>query len=360
MPSVQNLDQLLTLFTGSGKTTQTQTTTPNISKAGVDALIQQILESNQGLGAVASGQKSAGLYNSSTNQMLLNDLVARTGAETAKATSGTTTTSTSKTAGKADPMAMLALMGGKKLLNSGTIDPILKSLGIGGASAGAADALGAVTFGADAGAAAVSLADSLGVSMGSVASEGVPLFASGVDALGSFGSLLADGGFGGAGSVISGGLDILGDIFAGDATQIVGDAIGGSIVGNVAGSGAGALADILPALAWVICTELNARGILPTELYQASAQRALTLPKDVMDGYHWWAIPFVRQMRKPTIYGKFLTALATKVAIRRCEYLLGKPSFLGKLTVTIGEPLCAFIGRRISKVESYKTLYEVQ
>ena len=50
----------------------------------VDAVIRSILEGTNGLAAVSSGQRQAGLYNSSTNTLLSNDLAARAAGEAAK------------------------------------------------------------------------------------------------------------------------------------------------------------------------------------------------------------------------------------------------------------------------------------
>lgn len=66
--------------TNSGTVTQSEYTSPEAVKAVVDS----ILQGTQGLAAVSSGQNKAGLYNSSTNRMLVNDLIARASAEGAK------------------------------------------------------------------------------------------------------------------------------------------------------------------------------------------------------------------------------------------------------------------------------------
>lgn len=95
MPIQQNnLANLIDAFTkgatalNGAKTTET--TSSNISKEGVGALLQQILSGTQGLASVAGGQRSAGLYNSTVNQQLINDLLTRTSAATAAQQTGTT------------------------------------------------------------------------------------------------------------------------------------------------------------------------------------------------------------------------------------------------------------------------------
>lgn len=84
--------------TGSNTTTvandsQSQTVTgSNITPEGVKGLIDQILGGSGGLADLASGAKTAGIYNSSTQQLLSNDLIARTAAQVAAQAAGTTST----------------------------------------------------------------------------------------------------------------------------------------------------------------------------------------------------------------------------------------------------------------------------
>lgn len=108
-PLASNAGTLLTLLGLFNPTTQTQTDqggTSTITGGGtvsgsgsssggygyeqtiltqdaVNRLLQQIMESNTGLTSIAQGQKNAGLYNSSTMQMLINDLMARAAGEVA-------------------------------------------------------------------------------------------------------------------------------------------------------------------------------------------------------------------------------------------------------------------------------------
>jgi hypothetical protein len=69
--------------TNSGGTT-TVTTSESVAPGAVDAVVKSILEGTAGLASVAGGQRTAGLYNSSTNNLMVNDLVARAAAEGAK------------------------------------------------------------------------------------------------------------------------------------------------------------------------------------------------------------------------------------------------------------------------------------
>lgn len=120
-----NLQALLNLYGSAKGTSTTSTTSSNLNQTDVSALIQSILGGTQGLAAVASGQKTAGLRGSSTNQMLINDLLARVTTQTAAQTAGTRTTN--KTAGKLggnELLTLLALSGGSKVLG-----PSLEKLG---------------------------------------------------------------------------------------------------------------------------------------------------------------------------------------------------------------------------------------
>lgn len=117
---------LLSLLTALKGTSSSQSTT--ISPEGLTALINQTLSGNQGLAAISQGQKSAGLYNSSTNQLLINDLMTRTAAAAA-ASSSTTTKVNNPQVSKNNVLDAALLLGGKSLLGSSTT-AATKKLGI--------------------------------------------------------------------------------------------------------------------------------------------------------------------------------------------------------------------------------------
>jgi hypothetical protein len=79
---LKTVEDLYNLINGSTRTTSggTQTTVESsgVSKETMDALMKSALDSTTGLAAVSSGQRAAGGYGSSVNQMLTNDLLART------------------------------------------------------------------------------------------------------------------------------------------------------------------------------------------------------------------------------------------------------------------------------------------
>jgi hypothetical protein len=105
-----DLAALLGLFTGSESTQTTQT---QLSQEAMNSMLKSALESNRGLAAVSSGQRQSGMYNSSTNQLLTNDLLSRLTGEIAQR-SAPTVQKTSSPA-KIDPMMGV---GGLLLLQS--------------------------------------------------------------------------------------------------------------------------------------------------------------------------------------------------------------------------------------------------
>lgn len=139
---LDNLNTLLDLYSKAKGSSSSQTTRSDISQTGVTALLNQILSSNQGLAAVASGQRGAGLYNSTVNQQLVNDLLTRTAGEVGKLQAGTTTTSNKPGAiGLKDVMGL----GGAALLKSvlgPTISGIGKKYGVGNIGDKIASSLG--------------------------------------------------------------------------------------------------------------------------------------------------------------------------------------------------------------------------
>src|ERR1043165_2766322 len=98
MNSLIGLGNLVGQITGkSSSTQQTQTSRGNITQEGVDRLLQQILAGKGGVKDISGAARGAGLYNSSTEAQLQNDLAARAAGEVAARQAGTTTTTESET-----------------------------------------------------------------------------------------------------------------------------------------------------------------------------------------------------------------------------------------------------------------------
>ena len=108
--SSANLLNLVSMLKGTKTTTKS-----NMSKEGMDALVKQILGSASGLSGIASGQKNAGMYGSTTAQLLTNDLISRTAGELEKQRAGTTTKTPPKISG-GDILGLVAMSAGKSLI----------------------------------------------------------------------------------------------------------------------------------------------------------------------------------------------------------------------------------------------------
>lgn len=118
---LSDITNLLSLVKDGKTTTSTST---NLSQAGVTQQINDILQSNSGLASVAGAQKSAGLYNGSTNTLLTNDLLARATAQVAAKNATTTTTTNKKAPLSGKLTSAVATAGAIKSLIGGATAPI--------------------------------------------------------------------------------------------------------------------------------------------------------------------------------------------------------------------------------------------
>lgn len=150
--SLDAILKLITTFSGSPKQTQTTTESSKVSAEGLQAILKQALEGNSGLAHIASGQANSGLYNSSTNQLLQNDLLSRLTAQAAANSKTSTQTRTMQTApvvGQKGQTLAGALAIGKSLYNGldsktgqgllskgkGLLDTVFSSSDVGGGGA---------------------------------------------------------------------------------------------------------------------------------------------------------------------------------------------------------------------------------
>jgi hypothetical protein len=74
------------------KGTATETTKTDLSEDAISEIIRGMMESDSGLASILQGQAGKGLYNSSTSQLLTNDLAARVAGKAALASAPTTRT----------------------------------------------------------------------------------------------------------------------------------------------------------------------------------------------------------------------------------------------------------------------------
>ena len=174
--SLDALASLMQMFQGTKSTTTTsgggtggftETKSSSLKEEDLANLLKTALESNQGLAAVTQGQRAAGMYNSSTNKLMTNDLLARLTAQAAQQGASQTVTRTGspnqpqpqtqtqtvKSGGvrnqgdlsklvlgmtaynklKGDPLAQKALSGAGSLIESG-YDSLVGNTGTGAAA----------------------------------------------------------------------------------------------------------------------------------------------------------------------------------------------------------------------------------
>lgn len=325
--------------------TQTTTAGLDITNAGRQKLVQDLLESTSGLAETSSGKNRAGIYNSSTNDLLTNDLVDRITASVDRDTAKTVTNQvTSPTSATQVTPARLGLGDA--------------ALGIGGAVAAKklydifSDS-GAVTNAAGGAASVLAGSGTLGDILGSVSSP--------------ISSALDFGGFslGGGGFPV---LSVAGDLLSGKPEDALASGAG-FLIGNALLPGAGGiigsvLSDILPvgdiisgiggglfdALGSVVCTELYIQDKLSYALYINDISFAKQhMHPLVLQGYRYWGIPVVRLMRRSAV----VTAIAGFFAINRAHYIAArtgavaysKPrAAVGAIINTVGVPCCFLLG----------------
>jgi len=103
----------------------------------------------------------------------------------------------------------------------------------------------------------------------------------------------------------------------------------------------------------VICTELYRQGLIDYRVYRADQRFGLRLLRndpDVITGYHFWAKPVVRLMRKSKLFTRLVyksvgNAWAQEMALR--EGLNGFGTVRGKLSIAVGVPMCRMMGRML-------------
>lgn len=161
----------VTQTSGGSTTTQqsakTSTKQTQVSQAYADEIVRGILEGNQGLAAISSGANASGAYNSTTQQLLANDLIARTAGKVAVDAAPTVVTEapnqstvvqspTSSTVQKttAAPVSALGGIGGLATLAGGAYvgNKVLKNSGVLEAIDGGLDSIIGSVFGPGGGA----------------------------------------------------------------------------------------------------------------------------------------------------------------------------------------------------------------
>ena len=133
---------------------------------------------------------------------------------------------------------------------------------------------------------------------------------------------------------------------AADPTGVFGDTYGESTAEEGGSSSGGGVS--------VICTELHRQGKLDDATMAADKKFGENVAQNdphTMIGYHCWALPIVRQMRKSKIITFIVSLLALPWA--REMYFRqtgnGRGSYRGRVLMAFGIPVCRFIGRRRSR-----------
>ena len=107
----------------------------------------------------------------------------------------------------------------------------------------------------------------------------------------------------------------------------------------------------------VICTELYRQGLINGDLFRADKKCGETFMRtdpDLMAGYHAWARPVAKILKKYPVLALIVKPLVLPVikelAVKEGGSLFG--SVVGKAMFFIGAPICRAIGRR-RKTESF-------
>ena len=109
----------------------------------------------------------------------------------------------------------------------------------------------------------------------------------------------------------------------------------------------------------VICTELVRQGLMSNREHKLSTLYAVKeLPESFMAGYQFWAVPYVRLMRRSGFATKLIT-LFVMHRTREIYHRLGlakKGSVWGKFICALHDPFCALLGRFVAQTD-YQSLY---
>jgi len=95
----------------------------------------------------------------------------------------------------------------------------------------------------------------------------------------------------------------------------------------------------------IICLESHRQGLLDTKIFEADETWGDIIPKIVLDGYHLWAKPVVRKMRKSRSFSKKIAWLSRPVAKEAAKQMgVGEGSKIGLAMLCAGMPICAVLG----------------
>ena len=346
----------------SGGTTTQQT---NLSDAAVKEQIDRILAGPGGVRDIGNAARKSGLYNSTTEELLLGNLygnaaasgeIARAPIVTTQAPSTSTTTEVAKgNGGGIKDIAMLVGAGivadqaFKMFEGEGVGGGLGNLLGFGGGTKADKidqDLLGssAISFGAG-----PDTATGLTYSAGKSNLSG--------SAANPFSSILGMGqaGVGNVTGSTTGGtkgakdFDLFGAISSGLGSLFSGGGGLGSILGAVTGGASGGGGSRGSSGGSIICTALMEKGELDAELYEKGTAYLAQLDPATVLGYHLWATAVANKIRNGS---KLALVLCRPFARSRTGLLATAGTFrdhlrfpLGTLTKFIGEPVCTLLGK---------------
>ena len=97
----------------------------------------------------------------------------------------------------------------------------------------------------------------------------------------------------------------------------------------------------------MICTELHRQGFMGDRTYTLDARFGHTMPADVLRGYHLWAKPLVRVMRRSQRVTRLVAYLAGPWVTEMVYVMGARPtgSWRGRALMAVGVPICQALGR---------------
>lgn len=402
MNTLVGLTNMIGAIQGTSKNqSSTQTTQGNISQAGVDRVLQQILAGKGGVKDIAGAARGAGLYNSSTEAQLQNDLAARAAGEVAARQAGTTTTT--DTTVDQPGLGIGSLI--KPMIGMGLIRPLLDQvmgMGTAGSTGTTAAASAPLTTAGQvtapnpiaAGTATGDLSNMAQASMVNTAS-GINNVISGLTASGSGAAVQGTGALGGSlasdlgmtaadaasaastavntGSAAAGGaagglsgIPLIGNVLSGLlggsngdpfgspfglATSMAGGAAAMGPLGLIAAPVAATFGMMLSDLGIsIICSALQHHGLLDEKEYAKGQEYIKRISKKTLRGYYHFGIPAAKAIYKEKGQGK-VTRLVLPWARSRTSLIAAKGKWvkylrypLGTLTILVGQPICYGVG----------------
>lgn len=380
---VSGADLISKIMGGSSSTTTTGSTQSNISQAGVDRLVQQILAGRGGVRDISGAARGAGLFNSSTEAQMLNDLAARTAGEVEARRAGTTTTQTSETTTPGMDIGNLGLGLGALMLGRPLIE---RALGLTGDTAATAAgnalpanlsvapgaAIGGQALGdltglslatsvspnfaglggnilqgagslAGAGSGAAGLASDLGLELGVGQGASSAILNTGLDTIPGVGSFLGGLFNGQNGDPFGSPLGLLGSAGAGAAAMGPMGLIAAPVMGL-----AGALLNDL-GLKSIVCTALMKHGLLDPKEYAKGQAYLQTLNPRTIKGYYKLFSGIAKKIEDDK--NEKLIKLTLPWARSRTKLIADESKVikyfkypLGTITLLMGQPLCYMVG----------------